>query len=205
MFNLIKLTGLKMKRLELLLMAAWMVLGAGAQLPQFSPNAYDDWVYNNPSIELNRDNIIGNRVVLYVDSHGLALTLTSPTFECRTGEVIDLTVTWVTKFWQAEDFVVSKAGFTAALIDLDGVARDSVTFTPTSLGRENQVNLTMRVSHGMKNARLRFAGWKSNAVSSGAVRQIVATSTLKADVNLDGEVTVADINEVIDYYILQDH
>lgn len=179
-------------------MAAMSMLG---QTPQFSPVDFAEWVYNNPAIELNQDNILGNRIVLYTSSDGFTLTLTSPAFVCHAGETIDMTVSWVTRYWQNEDFVMAKAGFTAALINRDGVALDSVTFTPTSLGRENEVKLSLVVTHGLNNARLRFASWKGDVMSSGAVRRIVTSALLKADVNLDGEVSLADVNAVIDVII----
>lgn len=179
-------------------MTAIIMLG---QTPQFSHTDYADWIYNNPSIELNQDNILGNRIVLYTNSEGFPLTLTSPPFACHAGETIDLTVTWVTRFYQSDGFVMSKAGFTAALINLDGVAIDSVTFTPTTLKRENEVKLSFTVSHGLSNARLRFASWKGDVMSSGAVRKIVISAVLRADVNLDGEVSLADVNTVVDAII----
>lgn len=178
----------------LMLLPALLMRG---QLPQFSPYNYFDWVYNNPNIGLDQDNILGNRIVLYVSSDGYPLTLTSPTFDSHAGQVIDMDVTWVTKHWQHEDFVVARAGLTAALINSQGVAIDSVTFTPTQLGRENHLNLSLRVSHTVPNARLRFASWKADVISSGAVRQIVMNASFPADVNLDGEVSLADINAII--------
>ena len=180
------------------LLAAFSVWG---QVPQFSSYDYEDWVYTNPGIELNQDNILANRIVLYTNSEGLPLTLISPMFDCHTGQTIDMTVTWVTRFWQSEDFVVSKAGLTVALINKNGEALDSVTFTPTTLKRENEVKLSLTVSHGFKNARLRFASWKADIVSSGAVRRLEATSYFKADVNLDGEVSVADVNAIINLIV----
>lgn len=182
-------------------MTLLLALCMQGQVPQFSPNDYEDWVYTNPGIELNQDNIQANRIVLYTNSEGLPLTLISPRFDCRTGQTIDMTITWVTRFWSSEDFVVSKAGLTAAIINQNGETVDSVTFSPTSLVRENQVNLSLYVSHGLKNARLRFASWKADIVSSGAIRRIVATSCFKADVNLDGEVSVADVNAVINVIV----
>ena len=175
-----------------------MALCMHGQVPQFSPFDFQDWVYTNPGIELNQDNIQANRIVLYTNSEGRPLTLISPLFDCRTGQTIDMTVTWVTKFWSSEEFVVYKAGLTVAVINQDGVALDSVTFTPTSLKRENEVKLSLYVTHGVKNARLRFASWKADIVSSGAIRRIVADSYFKSDVNLDGEVSLADVNSVID-------
>lgn len=175
-----------------------MTLCVQAQVPQFSPFDFQDWVYTNPGIELNQDNIQANRIVLYTNSEGRPLTLISPMFDCRTGQTIDMTITWVTRFWSSEDFVVYKAGLTAAIINQDGVALDSVTFTPVTLKRENEVKLSLYVSHGIKNARLRFASWKADIVSSGAIRVMVADSYFKADVNGDGEVSLADVNAIID-------
>lgn len=189
------------KNIGLLIMALLTVAACHGQVPQFSSSDFADWVYTNPGIEVNQDNILANRIVLYTDNQGRQLTLISPRFDVRTGQTIDLSVTWVTRFWQSEEFVVYKAGFTAAIINQDGVAVDSVTFTPTSLRRENQVNLSLTVSHGMRNARLRLASWKADIVSSGAVRSIEATSYFKADVNLDGEVSLADANAVIDIIV----
>ena len=44
---------------------------------------------------------------------------------------------------------------------------------------------------------MRFAAWKGDVNSSGAVRQIVMSSALNADVVVDGEVNIADINAII--------
>ncbi len=187
-----------LKRLSVMLAALCFGVMMSGQVPQFSPTNFTDWVYSNPAIELNQSNIMDNRVVLYTNSEGRHLTLTSPMFDCHVGQTIDMTITWVTRFWQSEDFVVSKAGVTAAIIDRQGVALDSVTFTPTSLGRQNEVKLSLTARHGLSNARLRFASWKADIVSSGAIRMIVTSSYFKADVNHDGEVTVADVNAIID-------
>lgn len=181
--------------------AVLLALAAHGQLPQFAPNDYTDWVYNNPGIELTQDAIMSNSIVLYVNSQGMPLTLTSPPFVCTAGQTIDMQVTWFVQFWKHEDFVLDKAGFTAALINSRGVAVDSVTFTPVERKGTNKVNLSLNVSHSMNNARLRFASWKGDALSSGAVRQITMTSTLRADVNLDAEVSIADVNAVIDVIV----
>jgi len=168
-----------------------------AQVPQFSSKSFADWIYSNPAIELNQTTILANRIVLYTTSTGLHLTLTSPQFTCHNGETIDMTVTWITDQWQTAGFVVSKVALTAALLDENGIAVDSVTYTPTSVSRTNYVNLSITVPRGLNKARLRFASWKADVNSSGAVRQIEMTSTLRGDVNRDGEVDIADINAVI--------
>lgn len=172
-------------------------LVAMAQLPQFSSTSYTDWVYTNPAIGLNQENILNNRIYLYTTSTGLQLTLTSPLFPCVPGQDIDMKVTWITDQWQSAGFVVDKVALTATLLDERGAAVDSVTFKPTSVSRSNTVLLSIPVPHGLHNAKLRFASWKADVNSNGAVRQIKITSTLKADVNLDGEVNVADIDAII--------
>lgn len=180
--------------------AMMLVHVAMAQVPQFSYMEYADWIYSNPGIELNADNIRTNRIYLYVNSQGMPLTLTSPQFNCTVGEVISMDVTWVTDQWKTEGFVVDKVALTAAILNEQGVAVDSVTcsLSATEISRNNNLHLSITVPHGVHKARLRFASWKADVRSNGAVRQIVMTSELKADVNLDGEVTVADVNAVID-------
>lgn len=186
-----------MKKRFLLTCALLAALCCWAQVPQFSNKSFEDWIYSNPATPLNSDNILANRIFLYTTTTGLHLTLTSPQFVCHKGEVIDMDVTWVTTQWQEPDFVVSKVALTAALLDQNGVTVDSVTFVPTSVGRVNQIPLSITVPRNMSKARLRFAAWKGDVNSSGAVRQIVMTSSLRADVDRDGEVTVADINAII--------
>ncbi|MBR5171683.1 MAG: dockerin type I repeat-containing protein [Muribaculaceae bacterium] len=186
-----------MKRSLLLTLLVWVMLGAQAQVPQFSSTSFTDWVYTNPATELNSKNILNNKIYLYTTSTGLQLTLTSPRFTCGKGQVIDMKVTWITDQWQTEDFVVGKVGLTAAILDDDGVVRDSVTFTPTTVSRTNYLNLSIAVPRGMSHARLRFASWKADVNSNGAVRQIEMSSTLRADVNADNEVTIADVNVII--------
>ena len=182
----------------MLAVALFSMLAMTAQVPQFSKDNFDGWIYVNPSIELTQQNILNNKIVLYTTSKGLQHTLTSPEFACRVGQTIDMTVTYVTDQWQNSNFVKSKVALTAALLDEQGGTVDSVTFNPTSLSRTNYVNLSLMVSRSIPNARLRFVAWKADVNSSGAVRQIEMTSSLRGDVNLDGEVSVADVNAVID-------
>ena len=186
-----------MKRLIPLVALMFTAITAMGQLPQFSSTSYTDWVYTNPATELNTQSILGNKIHLYTTSTGLQLTLTSPRFVCSRGQLIDMNVTWITDQWQSEGFVVGKVGLTAAIIDDNGVVRDSVTFTPTSVSRTNHVHLSLSVPRGLTGARLRFASWKADVDSNGAVRQIEMTSSLRGDVNGDGEVTVADVNVII--------
>ena len=171
---------------------------AGAQVPQFSSKNYAGWIYNNPNTELNTTNILANKIYLYTNSQGLTYTLTSPEFACSSGQIINMRVTWITDQWQSTGFVKDKVALTAAILDQNGMAVDSVTYTPTNVSRTNYVNLSINVPHGLSSARLRFASWLADVNSNGAVRQIEMTASLRGDVNLDGEVTLADVNAVID-------
>ena len=194
-----------MKRITLYaLFLVVAMVSVAQQLPQFSYKVFEGWNYANPSIELTQQNILNNKIVLYTTSHGLQHTLTSPQFSCRVGQTIDMTVTWVTDQWQNPNFVMRKVALTAALLDENDETVDSVTFTPTSLSRTNYVNLSITVPHRLTAAKLRFAAWNADVNSLGAVRQIVMTSTLRGDVNQDGEVSVADVNAVIDVILGSD-
>lgn len=187
-----------MKKELLLLLFLFMALSLRAQLPQFSSKSFDGWIYTNPAIELNQSNIVNNKIYLYRTSTGLDLTLTSPQFACTAGQTLNMTVTWITDQWRSSHFVVSKVALTVAILNAGGEAVDSVTYTPVSVSRTNYVNLSLTVPEGLTEARLRFASWLADVNSNGAVRQIVITTSLRGDVNLDGEVTVADVNAVID-------
>ena len=165
-----------------------------AQVPQFSSADYAGWNYNNPAIYLNEENILANRIVLYKASTGLDLMLLSPEFYCRGGQTIDMLVTFVTTQWKDETFDMSRVALTAALLGTDGLVVDSVTYEFHTINKTNYVNLSIDVPKGMTRARLRFASWKADINSNGAVRQIAMTTSLIGDVNLDGEITVADAN-----------
>ena len=186
-----------MKRLLPLLAAMVMALAASAQVPQFSSEDFAGWIYTNPAIPLNQSSILNNRIVLYTTSTGLQLTLTSPDFSCFGGQVINMRVTWITDQWKDSGFDVNKVALTAALLDANGVAVDSVTAIPVNVSRTNYLNMSITVPRGMTTAALRFASWKANVNNCGAVREIAITSVLKGDVNLDGEITIADINAII--------
>ena len=174
-----------------------MALAASAQVPQFSSEDFAGWTYTNPAIPLNQSTILNNRIVLYTTSTGLQLTLTSPDFSCFGGQVINMRVTWITDQWKDSGFDVNKVALTAALLDANGVAVDSVTMIPVNVSRTNYLNMSITVPRCMTSAALRFASWKANVNNCGAVREIAITSVLKGDVNLDGEVTIADINAII--------
>ncbi len=187
-----------MKKILLLAASLLVTIAALGEVPQFSSKSYDGWIYNSPVTELNATTILANQIVLYTTSQGLTFLLTSPQFSCSPGQTISMTVTWVTDQWKNSNFVESHVALTAALLDDGGAAVDSVTWTPVDVKRTNVVNLEITVPKGLRTARLRFAAWKGEVNSAGAVRQIVATSFLRGDVNQDGEVTVADVNAVVD-------
>lgn len=190
-----------MKRALFLIIVSVMSLTAAAQLtqlPQLLYNDYEGWIYSNPAVELNQSNIVNGRIVLYRTSTGQDLTLTSPQFACAPGQAIDMNIILIIDEWQNSDFVVSKVALTAALLDENGVTVDSVTYAPTKVSRTNYIDLSITVPRGMTVARVRFASWKADVDSSGAVRQITMSGRLSGDVNQDGEVTVADVNAVID-------
>ena len=187
-----------MKRvITLLFTAIVLCVTMHAQLPQFSSTSYEDWVYTNPSVELNPDNILANRIYLYTTSTRLPLTLTSPLFTCRSGSVLDMKVTWITDQWMSESFVVGKVALTATILDAQGMAVDSVTYVPRSVNKTNMVNLSIVVPEGMTRMKLRFASWKADVKSNGAVRQIEIASLLRGDVNRDGAISISDINALI--------
>ena len=168
-----------------------------AQVPQFSPSEFEGWTYNNPSIPLDQSNILNNKIALYMVSNGLALTLTSPDFSCYRGEVIDLNVTWITPQWTNENFRLDWVALTAALLDEGGTVVDSVTVVPATKSKTNNLNMTLVVPRSIQHAKLRFAAWKSIVSNCGMVRQIKAATVNRADVNGDGEVSIADINAII--------
>ena len=189
-----------MKKSLFFTLFALLWLGSYAQLPQFSPMHFEGWIYNNPFIELTSQDISNNRIVLYKTTQGFNYTLTSPEFPCRMGQTIDMTVTWVTEQWKNSNFDVSKVALTAAILDENDVALDSVTYrlTSSTVSRTNYLEMSIAIPRGLTTTSLRFAAWKADVNSLGAVRQVVVTSTLHGDVNLDGEVNIADVNAVTD-------
>lgn len=72
-----------MKRVILPIILAMLALAVSAQLPQFNSDDYDGWIYNNPNVTLSPSFIASGRVTFYVNSEGMALTLTSPLFNCQ--------------------------------------------------------------------------------------------------------------------------
>jgi len=190
-----------MKRLFLTLILATALTSAllAQELPQFSHTSFAGWSYNSSSVTLTTENISRNKVVLYVSTSGKVLKLISPTFDCTGGEVIDLDITWFADQWQNEGFDPTLTALTVAVQDpSSGATIDSVTCTPTSLQRQNLLEMRVTIPDGMTQAQLCFVSWRATASNCGAVRKIVMTRSLAGDVNGDGEVSVADVNAIID-------
>lgn len=185
------------KNLIILLFALVVSGFAHGQLPQFSSASFEEWVYTNPAVELNRSNILANRIYLYTTSQGLPLTLSSPLFTCRRGAILDMNVTLITDQWQSEGFVTRKVALTATILDGNGVPVDSVTYTPREVNWTNSVNLSIVVPDGLPRMKVRFASWKADVGSNGAVRQIEMNSLLRGDLNHDGAISISDINAMI--------
>lgn len=185
------------KNLLSLLLILIVTMAAHGQIPQFSSTSFEDWTYTNPAVELNSDNILANRIYLYTTSQRLPLTLTSPLFTCRKGSVLDMNVTWITDQWQSEGFVERKVALTATILDANGSPVDSVTYTPHNVSKTNDVNLCIAVPDGMTRLKVRFASWKADVNSNGAVRQIEMSTAQRGDVNRDGVINITDINALI--------
>ena len=113
-----------MKNLLAAVALMFISVGAWSQVPQFTSTDYEDWVYNNPSIELNTTNILANRIVLYTTSTGLIQDLISPVFDSYAGQTIDMSLIFVTDQWKSASFVKSKVALTAALLNEQGATVD---------------------------------------------------------------------------------
>ena len=192
-----QVTKMPMKQRLLLVLVLFTAILCCAQVPQFSSSEYDGWIYNNPNIPLEQNTIINNKIALYVVSNGLVLSLTSPAFTCQMGEYIDMEVQWITPQWQNENFLVEWVALTAALLDENGMTVDSVTCIPDPVSRTNHLNMSLTVPRSIQQARLRFVAWKSIVSNCGIIREIKTTCGNRADVNGDGEVSIADINAII--------
>lgn len=186
-----------MKKYLLLVVMVLALSPVWAQVPQFSSANFAGWSYDNPAIYLNEENILANRIVLYRNSEGLDHTLTSPDFNISAGQSIDMDITWITTQWQNEHFDKSKVALTAALLDASGVTVDSVTYEFGTINKTNHVIFSLDVPRSLQHARLRFASWKADITSNGAVRKIEMATTLIGDVNKDGEISLADVNVIL--------
>lgn len=196
-----------MKRQILIVVACVLSLLASAQeLPQFNSESFDGWVYNNPGIALTSSNIGGGKIVLYVASTGLTLTLVSPEFSCQGLDSISSSVTWYTKNANNSAFDITRTALTLAIDDVDGHPLDSVTVTPTAVNVSNhKLNFTIAVPKDLDAARLRFVSWNANVVSCGAIKVATFTAVssslppvLPGDVDGDGTVNISDLTSLID-------
>ncbi len=195
------------------IIAAMLALAAAAQqLPQFDSYSFDGWTYNNPGIELSTANIGSGRVALYVNSLGMALTLTSPQFDCQGLDSIAASVLWYTGTFQDEDFDLSRASLTLAIDDTQGQPVDSVTCTPATTGSSRTLKLQLAVPRGMDACRLRFVSWTGDVISSGAIKRAAITAVaasphediLLGDVDRDGRISIADVTILIDTILMGD-
>ena len=190
--------------------AALMTLSVvGQEVPQFDSYSFDGWCYNNPNIELSTENIAGGRVVLYVNSEDVALTLTSPEFDCHGIDSIAANVLWYTGTFYYEDFDLSRATLTMVIDNALGQPVDSVTCVPTATGSSRSLKLRLAVPSGLGTCRLRFVSWTGDLVSSGAIKRATITAiaasphddVLPGDVDGDGIASIADVTLIIDYML----
>lgn len=190
--------------------AMFALLAVSQDLPQFTSDDFDGWSYSNPGIDLTSINIGGGKIVLYVNSQGVALTLCSPLFSCQGMDSIEANVVWFTKEFSAPSFDLSRTALTMVLEDEQGNPIDSVTQVPTVVRSTHTLVMRLPVPTGMQAASLRFVSWTGNVVSSGAIKRAllyaVNSSTpggdpptpVVGDVDGDGACTIADVTKLID-------
>ena len=202
---------LYMKKALIILFAALMALTSAAQeLPQFDSDNFDGWTYTNPGIALTSSNIALGRVVLYVNSQGKALMLTSPEFSCQGIDTIAANVLWYTATFQNSNFDLSRTALTMVIDDTLGQPLDSVTCVPTVTGSSRMLSLHLAVPSGLTACRLRFVSWSGDVISSGAIKQASFTAVaavtppdvLLGDVDDDGLVGIGDVTALIDCLLL---
>lgn len=191
--------------------ALMTLTSASQELPQFGASSFDGWTYNNPGIDLTATNIGNGRVVLYVNSAGKALMLTSPEFSCEGMDSIAANVLWYTTTFMASGFDLSRTALTMAIDDSLGQPLDSVTCAPTVMNSYHNLLLTVAVPRGLSTCRLRFVSWSADVISSGAIKRAVITAVaateppddvLLGDVDGDGKVNIGDVTELIDYLLM---
>ena len=197
-----------MKRTILPIFLALLALTASAQLPQFTSDDYESWTYSNPNIPLSPSTIAGGRVVFYVNSLGVALTLTSSQFNCQGINKIDTDVIWYTKYFNDNKFDLDKATLTLVIEDGEGHPLDSVTCVPTTPGiSTHYLSLSLPVPTGLTTARLRFVSWTGDVISSGGIKSATFTAsgtqpgTTTGDVNGNSYVDISDVTILIDYLL----
>ena len=197
-----------MKRIILPTILAMLAFTVGAQLPQFTSDDYDSWTYNNPNITLSPSIIASGRVVFYINSQGVALTLTSSQFNCQGINKIDTDVIWYTKYFNDNKFDLDKATLTLVIEDGEGLPLDSVTCVPTTPGiSTHYLSLSLPVPAGLTTARLRFVSWTGDIISCGGIKSATFTASgtepgdTTGDVNGNGYVDISDVTILIDYLL----
>lgn len=197
-----------MKQLFILLALLLPLAAAAQQLPQFSFTEYEGWSYNNPNVPLDEDRIANGKIVLYKDSQGRVLTLTSPDFLCQGIDSIKATVDWYTPSFNSSSFDLSKASLTMTIDNVDGTPIDSVTVTTPKKASKHTLKLTLPMPQGLTSARLRFLSWTGDLISCGAVRSITLTAAgsspqvvIEGDADGDGHISISDVTCLIDYLL----
>ena len=200
------------KILSILLIAAMCCLFATAQeLPQFKSSTMQGWTYNNPGVDFIPSDVSDGKIVLYVDSEGRVLTLTSPEFTCQGIDSICASVMWYIRSSKLNhpDFSLAKTALTMAIDDADGQPLDSVTCVPHDKVSTQTLTLTLAVPKGLSQARLRFVSWQADVVSSGAIKRALLTAiaataphdVTPGDVDDDGHIGMDDLTELINYLL----
>lgn len=171
-------------------------MAIGQDLPYFAYNSFEGWIYNNPGLELNEQNIRQARIRLYVDSQGLIVTLTSPEFSCESLDSIHAEVIWRSGS--------QSVALTMVLDDVEGTPLDSVSCLPSSASHDQTFSMTVPVPPRLTTARLRFVSWNAQASTSGAVKRITLTGItgqtheeIPGDVDGNGMVNISDVTTLI--------
>ena len=202
---------LSMKHRILFALIIIVMIGMSAmaqQLPRFASSSYDGWIYNNPGVVLSPTAIANGKVVLYVNSANLALTLTSPEFPCQDIDSINAVVTWYTAGFFDSSYDVARTALTMAIESSDDAPLDSITVTPVEASiSTHTLSLTLAVPHGLNAAKLRFVSWDADVVSSGAIKRVILSAVtadepdepdvLPGDVNQNGQLDVEDVTMIL--------
>lgn len=189
-----------MKKVILTFALLCSLLTAAQELPQFTYDNFEGWIYNNPNIVLNEENISSGKITLYVNNQGLVLTLVSPEFSCQGIDTIQADVVWTS--------LSQDVALTMALEDADGTPIDSVSCLPTSSARIQYFKFMQPVPHGLTTARLRFVSWVNGATYSGAIRRILLTAITSpahevspGDTDGNGTINISDVTLLISYVL----
>jgi len=189
---------MNLKHLLLAITMVCSMTAAAITLPQFSATNYSGWDYNSSAVTLTTANINANRIVLYKSLNGKVLNLISPLFDCDGGEVVNMKINYVAEQWQDEGFVPQNTALTVALLDEQGTVMDSIIYTPQTLDKQNVLDINITIPQDLKRAQLRYTCWKASASNCCAIRKIVFAAVVHGDVNGDNEVSIADVNAIID-------